>query len=196
MPVAEPVRNQDAGAIPATNNPTPKGNTMMKPLRLAALLMILPAALAGCEDDEDDIVYRANLTGANEVPARTTTATGTALFRLNENRTTITYTVDVVNLSNITAGHIHGPADAATNAGVIIGLFTTPPAASPFTGRLAEGTITASSSLSGVDFAGLLQLFETGMTYVNIHSSDGVEPPNTGAGDFPGGEIRGQILRQ
>jgi hypothetical protein len=33
---------------------------------------------------------------------------------------------------------------------------------------------------------------ESGNAYVNVHTNDGVEPPNTGPGDFPGGEIRGQ----
>jgi hypothetical protein len=28
---------------------------------------------------------------------------------------------------------------------------------------------------------------------VNVHTNDGIDPTNTGAGDFPGGEIRGQI---
>jgi hypothetical protein len=27
----------------------------------------------------------------------------------------------------------------------------------------------------------------------DLTSDDGVDPPNTGPGDFPGGEIRGQI---
>jgi hypothetical protein len=26
-----------------------------------------------------------------------------------------------------------------------------------------------------------------------VHTNDGVAPPNSGPGDFPGGEIRGQI---
>jgi hypothetical protein len=168
---------------------------MMKALRIAAVLSVLPVALAACEDDEDVIVYRATLNGGSEVPARTTTATGTAEFRLGEDDV-IDYTLDVTNLSNITAGHIHGPASTTTNASVIIGLFTTPPSTSPFTGRLAEGSISASSSLAGVDFEGLLNLLETGQAYVNIHTNDGVDPANTGAGDFPGGEIRGQIIKQ
>ena len=33
----------------------------------------------------------------------------------------------------------------------------------------------------------------TGNAYVNLHTSDGVAPDNTGAGDFPGGEIRADI---
>lgn len=168
---------------------------MIRKLRPAVLAMAVLAGLGGCEDEEDDgVLYRATLSGANEVPARTTTATGTAEFRVR-NDNTIEYRVDVTNLRNITAGHIHGPATATTNAGVIIGLFTTPPTQNPFSGRLAEGTITASSTLAGVDFEGLLALFDAGTAYVNIHSNDGVDPANTGAGDFPGGEIRGHITR-
>ena len=34
----------------------------------------------------------------------------------------------------------------------------------------------------------------SGNAYVNVHTNDGVDPPNTGPGDFPGGEIRGQVF--
>jgi hypothetical protein len=34
---------------------------------------------------------------------------------------------------------------------------------------------------------------EAGDAYVNVHTNDGVAPTNTGPGDFPGGEIRGQL---
>ena len=170
---------------------------MLKNVSRAALLLLVPAVLSACEDDDDDaIVYEATLTGAAERPdPRTTSATGSAVFRLGDNDV-IDYTVDVSNLSNIFAGHIHGPAGLDASAGVIIPLFATPPSTSPFTGRLAEGSITRSSSLTGVDFDGLVDLLETGQAYVNIHTNDGVDPPNTGAGDFPGGEIRGQIGRR
>jgi Zn-finger nucleic acid-binding protein len=40
---------------------------------------------------------------------------------------------------------------------------------------------------------GKLDEMRAGNTYVNVHTSDGVAPINTGPGDFPGGEIRGQI---
>ena len=30
-------------------------------------------------------------------------------------------------------------------------------------------------------------------TYVNVHTNDGNATPNEGPGDFPGGEIRGQL---
>ncbi|MOA60108.1 hypothetical protein D3C78_1849030 [compost metagenome] len=33
-----------------------------------------------------------------------------------------------------------------------------------------------------------------GRLYVNVHTDDGVAPPNTGPGDFPEGEVRGQLV--
>jgi hypothetical protein len=63
-------------------------------------------------------------------------------------------------------------------------------------GTLAEGTITAAdagNACGWTDLASVLAAIESGNTYVNVHTNDGVAPPNTGPGDFPGGEIRGQI---
>ena len=34
---------------------------------------------------------------------------------------------------------------------------------------------------------------DAGQAYVNVHTNDGMDPPNTGPGDFPGGEVRGDI---
>jgi hypothetical protein len=39
----------------------------------------------------------------------------------------------------------------------------------------------------------LLDAMRAGLTYVNVHTNDGVGAVNTGPGDFPGGEIRGQL---
>jgi hypothetical protein len=39
----------------------------------------------------------------------------------------------------------------------------------------------------------LVDAMRAGNTYVNVHTNDGVDPVNTGPGDFPGGEIRNQI---
>jgi hypothetical protein len=39
----------------------------------------------------------------------------------------------------------------------------------------------------------LIAAMESGNAYANVHTNDGVAPPNTGPGDSPGGEIRGQI---
>ena len=43
-----------------------------------------------------------------------------------------------------------------------------------------------------IDLDDVVTALESGDTYVNVHTNDGVAPPDTGPGDFPGGEIRGQ----
>jgi CHRD domain len=44
----------------------------------------------------------------------------------------------------------------------------------------------------GITFDSLLSAMRTGGAYVNVHTSDG----DAGPGDFPNGEIRGQIDAQ
>jgi hypothetical protein len=41
--------------------------------------------------------------------------------------------------------------------------------------------------------ADVVAAIEAGNVYVNVHTSDGDATPNEGPGDFPGGEIRGQV---
>lgn len=63
-------------------------------------------------------------------------------------------------------------------------------------GVLAEGTITSANlvgPLAGMDFSVLVAAIRAGGVYANVHTNDGVAPANTGPGDFPGGEIRGQL---
>jgi hypothetical protein len=63
---------------------------------------------------------------------------------------------------------------------------------------LAKGTFTAADlrgPLAGHPLSDLIAAIVAGNTYVNVHTDDGVAPPNTGPGDFPGGEIRGQLDR-
>jgi hypothetical protein len=61
---------------------------------------------------------------------------------------------------------------------------------------LVSGTFSSANftgALAGKTMADFLAAVEAGQTYGNVHTDDGVAPPNTGAGDFPGGEIRGQL---
>jgi hypothetical protein len=48
--------------------------------------------------------------------------------------------------------------------------------------------------LAGHPLSDLIDAMENGSAYVNVHTNDFVDPPNTGPGDFPGGEIRGQLF--
>jgi len=163
---------------------------MRRAILLAVMLALAlaPTALAG-----DNFV--APLSGDQEVPARDTRAVGVATFNLSDDGTALEFKVTVANIDNVFASHIHCGA-VGVNGPVGVTLFAGAPAGGRVNGTLAEGTITApdpGNACGWTDLAAVLAAIESGNTYVNVHTNDGVAPPNTGPGDFPGGEIRGQI---
>jgi CHRD domain len=153
-----------------------------------ALMALAPSAQAG-----DNFV--ATLSGDQEVPPRDTQAVGVATFKLREDGAALEFKLNVANLDNAFAAHIHCGA-VGVNGPVGVTLFMGSPAGGRVNGTLAEGTITApdaGNACGWTDLAAVLAAMASGATYVNVHTNDGVAPPNTGPGDFPGGEIRGQI---
>jgi len=140
--------------------------------------------------------FRARLLGAEEVPPRATHAHGQAHFLLSKDGTSLSYRLQVVHINNVIASHIHLGAFGA-NGPIVVFLFgPVPPGGGPSRGQIAEGTITAANFiglLAGKTMPDLLAAIAAGGAYVNVHTNDGVDPPNTGPGDFPGGEIRGQM---
>lgn len=142
---------------------------------VTSFALVVLAGAAACSKDEgpQQEVFKATLTGAAEVPPKTTTATGNATVTVNADRT---LTVDL-NVSGLTptAQHIHGPAPADSSAGVIVPI----PA-------IAVGQVIAASAFTGkVSYDSLLVLLRNGRAYVNVHTAAN-----------PGGEIRGQLIRQ
>jgi CHRD domain len=158
------------------------------PMLAVALLALAPSARAG-----DNFV--ATLSGDHEVPARDTQAVGVATFKLREDGAALRFKVNVANIDNPFAAHIHCGA-VGINGPIGVTLFMGPVAAGAVNGTLAAGTITApdpGNACGWTDLAAVLAAMGSGDTYVNAHTNDGVPPINTGPGDFPGGEIRGQI---
>lgn len=152
-------------------------------------LLLLPFAV-GCEDKDDGTgpagttTYRATLTGAAEVPAVTTNATGNATITVDAARN-LTYTVSFANLgSGTTAAHIHAPAAPGANANPVVTLAITNGVTAQTVGPttvnlntvLAGGTINADS---------LVKLLDAGRAYVNVHTANNL-----------GGEIRGWLAKQ
>jgi hypothetical protein len=141
-------------------------------------------------------IFVTHLEGAQEVPPRDTDATGQAVFRLSPSGTALSYKLIVANIENVVAAHIH-LGDAGVNGPVVAFLAGPfPPAGGLSNGLLGQGTITSANlvgPLAGMDLSVLVAAMLDGGTYVNVHTNDGVDPTNTGAGDFPGGEIRGQV---
>jgi CHRD domain len=158
---------------------------------LAAVLGVLTLGPTASASEN----FVATLSGREEVPARDTLAVGVATFKLQEDGAALLYKINVANIDNVVAAHIHCGA-VGVNGPVGVTLFGGPAGGGVTNGTLAEGTITApdaGNACGWTDLAAVLAAIESGNTYVNVHTNDGVAPPNTGPGDFPGGEIRGQI---
>ena len=163
-------------------------------LALAALAVVTVVA---CEDDDpvapvSKIVnLRATMTGSAEVPAVTSSGSGTFTATLDTSTNRLTYNVTYSGLgSNVTLGHIHGPASTTATSGAILnfatlagGTFVTGAAAGSATGTVTLNTSTAITATVNGD--SLRKLLLAGLTYVNIHTATN-----------GGGEIRGQITKQ
>jgi len=138
------------------------------------------AVVGSCSDNTTGIpagleVFTASLNGANERPTPvTTTATGSAIITALGNQ--LSWKVDITSaIDSVTIGHIHrGVVDSA--GGVIQNLSPTPTGIG-FTGTVALG--------SAVVVDSVLTLMRAGKAYVNIHTKKN-----------PGGEIRGQLVKQ
>ena len=140
-----------------------------------------------------------HLTGDEEVPPVDTRAQGQAVFRVSADGSSVDFRLIASNIDNVTQAHIHCGA-SGTNGPIRMWLYPVigptgaagPNASGPQNGVLASGTFNPTGVICP-DGRALLAAMRAGLTYVNVHTNDGVAPPNTGPGDFPGGEIRGQL---
>lgn len=146
---------------------------------LIAAGLFMTSAIACNKDDDNDEpkVYKttnAPMSGAQENPAVTTTATGSFDATYNPESKQFNITVRWQGLSgNATLMHIHGPAERGVNTGVIQNfatLFASAPSGSFSTSFTINGTTQTEADLLA------------GKWYVNIHTAA-----------HGGGEIRGQI---
>jgi hypothetical protein len=166
-------------------------------LAVAAAVLVV-AGLAGAGLNRN---FSRHLSGDFEVPIRDTQGQGEAIFHLSANETALEYKLIASNIENVFMAHIHvGMPGVNGPIGVWLYPSTTPAPGPPGGGRtdgvLAEGTITEANfvgPLAGRSMADLVALMNGGGAYVNVHTDDGVAPANTGPGDFPGGEIRGDF---
>ncbi|MFN2493909.1 MAG: PQQ-dependent sugar dehydrogenase [Pyrinomonadaceae bacterium] len=112
------------------------------------------------------LLFVATLTGAQEVPPTSSTATGTATLVLSPDEKTARTSLNFSALSSAqTDAHIHGPAAAGVVGPV---LFSIPP------GQVSDFQINLNPAQ--------VQHLKNGLFYINVHS-----------GLFPNGEIRGQF---
>ncbi|WP_441237279.1 CHRD domain-containing protein [Bradyrhizobium sp. 930_D9_N1_4] len=133
-------------------------------IAMVALATMAFAAPASAEK------LKATLDGKSEVPATTSSATGTADLDYDAASKKLSWKLSYSGLSGpATAAHFHGPAEAGKNAGVAV----------PIPGA-ANSPVEGSATLTDAQAADLLG----GKLYVNIHTAAN-----------PGGEIRGQVMK-
>jgi hypothetical protein len=161
-------------------------------------LLSLVLAVPAVAETPDAKNFGTHLSGAEEVPERNCPGQGQAVFQLSKDGTELSYRLIASNINNVVAAHIHlGPL--GVNGPIVLFLFGSPPVppgGGAQNGVLNTGTATAANligPLTGMPMSALVTNIKEGNAYVNVHTNDGVAPTNTGCGDFPGGEIRGQI---
>ncbi len=114
----------------------------------------------------EQIVLTGTLSEAQEVPPSGSAGMGTVSVLIDTSANTLTYDIVFTGLAGIeTAAHIHGPAAAGANAGVLYAL--------PL-GATKRGTLTYAESEE--------DWFLQGLTYVNVHTDL-----------VPSGAIRAQL---
>lgn len=136
-------------------------------LRLLFTAAAVLALTLGAGPASADLQFECVLSGAAEVPPNASPGTGTGAFTLNAAETNLSVSVSFSGLTSAqTAGHIHGAAPPGVNAGVVFGF--------PNLGAVNTNWAIPAAHVTNL---------KAGLLYVNIHTSN-----------FPGGELRGQIV--
>ncbi len=137
--------------------------------RLVPLALLV--GVTGCsvmQPDRHMAAFTTQMTGANEVPAVNTPATGKIDAVLDKNTGLFRWKMTYSGLSGpATAAHYHGPAAVGQNAAPSLAILTP-----TYSSSEGQATLTAAQT------ADLM----AGRWYVNVHTTA-----------HPGGEIRGQM---
>ena len=147
---------------------------------VAVFLTVVYAGVAHADE-----LFKASLTGDQEVPPVVTDTTGKALFRLNKAETEIEIQLHVNDGVRITQSHIHcGPA--GVNGPIVVFLAGLHAAGLDVDGKwVGNATITDTSIVNtacGATVSALAASMRAGNTYANVHSVA-----------RPAGVVRGQI---
>jgi hypothetical protein len=126
------------------------------------------------------VSYVARMSAGQETPANNTRGSGTATLSIDG--TKLHYSIDAKDLSGSpTMAHIHVGAKGVAGPPV----FTFPiKAGAGASGTISEGSVELTADVSaGISGDSLKTLLNNGHAYVNVHTKN-----------FPGGEIRGQVM--
>jgi hypothetical protein len=142
----------------------------MKLAHAAISAMVVAAALVSAPAMAETMNFKAELTGAGEVPPVNTPGKGSVTATYDTATKRLTWKGTVSGLTGeATAAHFHGPGEPGKNAAVLV------PAPGVKTGSF-EGSATLTDDQA--------RLVTAGQTYFNIHTAAN-----------PQGEVRGQVTR-
>jgi hypothetical protein len=147
------------------------------------LLILLAAVFAASTSFAMGNSFHAKLTPKEETKKPDSKASGKAEFKLSKDGKTLTYKIQVKNIMDANAAHIH-MAKKGSDGPPVAGLFSGEKKGK-FSGVLTEGTIEDKDLIGGLQgktVGDLVGMFKSGDAYVNVHTSAN-----------PDGEIRGQI---
>jgi hypothetical protein len=176
---------------------------MNRGLRLFVAASVAVLVVTGIAIPAASMHFNSPMEGAQEAPVpRDTQARGNAVYQLSEDGTRIEYKLIVANIENVFMAHIHmGPR--GVSGPIVVWLYpsTAPGVTAPLGGGRIDGVIAEGSfgagdlvgPLAGHPLSDLVALLRDGGVYTNVHTNDGDLVMNEGPGDFPAGEIRGQI---
>jgi hypothetical protein len=182
----------------------------MRKGRLLALFIMVQFVISGTSIAGSGSVteFIAVLDGENQIPRRETPATGKVVFKLDGTERKMKYKLTVTDIENAVAAHIHlgKPGENGPIVATLAGPF--PPGKGRKDGLLSEGTLEVSDLVGplmalprgsqhqeddDLVLAELLAVMQNGDAYVSIHTDLGWGPAQIRPGNFPEGEIRGQI---
>lgn len=174
---------------------------MFTPRRLLVLPVAAAIACFAFGAQAAELNFTASMDGAQILPEPIKTpATGTIELRVSADGKSVAYKVTVDKLTNPAAADVHlGPA--TQNGPLVVKLWPRSGAArkGEVSGVLAEGTFDAADllgSMTGSPLSDFIDELRSGNVYCNVHTNDGVDPPNSGPGDYRLGEIRGQFVQK
>ena len=152
-------------------------------LAFAGLFVLLVSSQAQAQT----ITFTAALSGANENPGVLTGAVGTGTVSVNMATQVVTYRIDVYNMPvGTTASHFHVGA-VGQNGPVVVNFTVATGISNDFaiSGTASATDLTARAAQGINSWEDFLQALLLGNVYMNVHSTNN-----------PGGEIRGQMVKQ
>lgn len=174
----------------------------MRNIRLLALLLVpffVMAIIAGTasaaapkgkanspSNQDNNRNFVTSMSGREETPPVTTTASGVSIFHLSKDGLSMEYKLIANDIISVTAGHIHTGTFGVPGP-VVVTLVSPSACTVDGTQIKCEGTFTAANfvgQLAGHPMSDLVAMMREGRAYTNVHTSA-----------HPSGEIRGQLGR-